>query len=219
MHKLFTEPPSDYLNLIEWIKENTDDRGRISLEMGLIPHEMFNKPSFINGLISLKTNRQIVGGPHRFPFFKHDFPALTKDEIFKKEWNVSDEDLLDYLNLYNIGWIIVRSQELKNNLDKRKGLFKKSTKINNFKIYEVDTNLSFIIGGTGDVIADFNKIKIKNLKAQEKDIILRYHWHPTLKAKPEFKLEPVFISDGPIPFIKVLEVNTSEFEIYNSYKK
>lgn len=229
---LFTEPPSDYLDLTKWVKENTNNKGRILFERELQATDLFNKPSHLYALFSFETNREILGGPHMFAVLKHDFPSMTRYEIFEKGWNISDEELMDYLNLYNVGWIIARSKQTKEYLYERykqnSSLFKsmniiipeyyEGNKYHRFHIYEVNRNLSFIIGGTGDVIADFNKIKIKNLKTEDKDIILKYHWHPTLKARPEFELRPVYISDAPVPFIKVLGVNTTEFEIYNSYK-
>ena len=232
MHGLFTDTPKNYLELKNKVKEKTSNQGRILIEMDIKPKNMFDKPSILYGLLSLETGRQLLGGPHIYPTTKYDFPALTFKRVFNKEWSLSDEELSTYLDLYNVGWIIARSRETRTHLSekylKNTSLFKsrdrfslnyyEGEKYYKFHLYEVNRNLSFIIGGTADVEADFNKIKVKNLKTKNNGIILKYHYHPTLKATNGLKLEPVYMQDIPIPFIKVLGINTNEFEIYNSYK-
>ena len=232
MHGLFTDQPEDYPRLINKINEKTTKQGRILIEVDISPSHMFDKPSILYGMLSLETERQLLGGPHIYPTTKYDFPALTFRKIFNKEWSLSDEELSTYLDLYNVGWIIARSRETRTHLSgkylKNNSLFKsrdrfslnyyEGEKYYKFHLYEVNRNLSFIIGGTADVEADFNRIKVKNLKTKNKEIILKYHYHPTLKATDGLKLEPVYMQDIPIPFIKVLGINTNEFEIYNSYK-
>ncbi|MBC8294807.1 MAG: hypothetical protein H8E55_03290, partial [Pelagibacterales bacterium] len=135
--------------------------------------------------------------------------------------DLSNKKLINYLDLYNLGCIIAKSENSKKNLYKRykKIFFIKFIKIDDFQIYKTNITLGFIIGGTGDIELDFNKIKIKNLEIKNKDIILKYHWHPTLKEKSGLKLEPVYILDMPIPFIKILNVSDSKLEIYNSYNE
>ena len=231
--KPFTEPPDDYVELVEWVKENTNNEGRILFEMGLPSSNMFDKPSFLYGLFSLDTNRQILGGLHGYSPFAHNFPSLTQDRIFQKNWNINDKELMNYFELYNVGWVIVRSKDSRIRMYEKyinnSNLFKNRTKLalryyeekpySKFNIYEINRNLTFIFGGTANVSADFNLIKINNLKSNRKDIILKYHWHPTLKATKGLKIKPVYILDAPVPFIKVTGINTPEFEIYNSYNK
>ena len=232
MHGLFTDPPKNYLELKNKIKEKTTNNGRILIEIDIKPKNMFDKPSILYGMLSLETERQLLGGPHLYPTTKYDFPALTSGRVFNKEWSLSDEELLNYLDLYNVGWVIARSRETRTYLSERyiqnNSLFKSidrfslnyyaGEKYYKFHLYEVNRNLSFIIGGTADVEADFNKIKVKNLKTKNNEIILKYHYHPTLKATDGLQLEPVYMQDIPMPFIKVTGINIQEFEVYNSYK-
>lgn len=215
-HKLSTETPDNYQNLIKWIKENTTNRGRVLFEMGISARKMFNIPSVLYGLISFETNREILGGLHWESSLKHNFPSITANEIFGKGLNIKDEKLMEYLKLYNVGWIIVQSPVLKSNLDKR-SLFKKVTKIGNLNIYETGMNLSFLIGGEGVVTSDFNKIKIKSLQTQEDDVILKYHWQPTLNAD-NVSLSRVFLLDDPIGFIRIeKDKDINSVKIYNNY--
>ena len=230
-HHFATQPLEDYNSLKDWLIENTNNRGRLMIEDNLRPDYLFDNGSMLYGLLTIETNKQILGGPHSYSKLAHSLPSLTRNEIFKKDWNISDEQLLNYLNLYNVGWIIVRSKIAKQQVNKKyfqnNSLFKSKNKIvlryyegqpyYKFHIYTLNRNLSFIIGGTGDVKVDFNKIKIENLTIEDEDIILKYHWHPTLKATHGLEMEPVYMWDIPVPFIKVLGVNTTEFEIYNSY--
>ena len=46
--------------------------------------------------------------------------------------------------------------------------------------------------------------------------ILKYHYLDTLRIEPEsLKLEPVWLMEDPIPFIKVENGNCSAFSIHN----
>tara|TARA_Y100000031_G_scaffold153941_1_gene200400 strand:+ start:459 stop:2336 length:1878 start_codon:yes stop_codon:yes gene_type:complete len=220
-YRLTVVPPANYLNLVEWAKKNTSPNERIMMESNLLMKEIFDKPSIVKGLFSKETKRELLTAPHNYSVLKHSFSSFTRKEIFGKRWDeINDEKLVSYLNLYNVGWIVVSSEEAKKNIAKKykKNLFDRKIEFDNFSIYRVkNNNRSFIIGGTGEITADFNKIKIQNLQSDKKDVVLKYHWHPTLKSKPKLELEPVYLLDMPVPFVKIVEPSVSEIEIYNSY--
>lgn len=227
-HTLFTTPPRDIIEIERWIKQQTTSEGRIMIETDLAAKSLFDRPSFAYGILAIHTKRQFLGWAHQF-FFPSNFPSITERKIFGKDWSsVQEKQLADYFELYNVGWIIARSKNAKEHLYSiyKKGNlledpqfigFIKEEKEYRFALYRIKRDLNFIQGGNADVSADINHILVRNLKTQEKDIILKYHWYPTLKATNGLKLEPVYLMDAPVSFIKVLNVNTPEFDIYNSY--
>ncbi len=218
---IFTEAPLDYLILKDWIINNTYKDSRIIIEMGLFPKQLFETPSYAYGFLSLETEREFIGGPIRVSPIIHNFPKLTSDRLFgHKIESLNDQELKEYIRLYNVGWIIARSRKANLYLYKKyqEGFFSNVTKIKKFRIYETNISRSFLFGGEGKIEANFNEIKIKSLKIYDpNNLILKYHWHPTLKSK-NAQLSKVFLLDDPVGFIKIkCEKNCKEIKIYNEY--
>jgi hypothetical protein len=55
--------------------------------------------------------------------------------------------------------------------------------------------------------AGFNRLELSELKGNE--IVLKFHWVEGLTAYPLTKLEPISLSDDPIPFIKLVNPPTA----------
>ena len=229
-HALFTTPPQDLIEIESWIKQHTTMENRIMVESSLPVESLFDKPSFAYGILVINTGRQLLGWAHWTCVLSNNFPSITENKIFGKDLSsVQEKELADYLELYNVGWIIARSNNAKKylyNIYRNGNLFedlhtigfiKGKEKLWRFTIFKVKNNPNFIFGGNADVSVEMNRISIKNLRIQDKDIILKYHWHPTLRSTHGLRLEPVYLMDAPVPFIKVRNVNTPEFDIYNSY--
>lgn len=221
-HGLFTTPPKDYLALKKWISENTDASARIMLQTGLPARYSFARPTFAYGLLSMETNRQLLGGPFRYSSFAQSFPSLYNESLFGMSLENLDAGLLrKYLELYNVGWIIARSHKVKKALSEisQPGLLFPVAKIKRFQIFKVDAPHNFVFNGQAKVTADYNLIKVEGLKkGREQEIILKYHWHPTLRATGGITIEPVRMLSAPVPFIKVVDAKADNFEIHNVYR-
>ncbi len=231
--KFFTQPSQDYYELMNWLEENTtNDKGRIMIEMNVYSHIFFNNPSYLFGIMNLDTHKEFLGGPHRVSSITHNFPSITKDIVFGRSWdNITTEKFQKFLEIYNIKYIIVRTKELKKKLysmyQQNKSLFRKvhmikSEKYNNqsyykYWVYETNIKPNLIIGGNGEVSADFNKIQIKNLSKTNRSIILKYHWYPTLKTVQRLKIRPIFLLNSPVPFIEIVNISSNEVTIFNDY--
>ena len=216
-----TNPPNEYIKLKQWIINYTSTDSRIMVESGYTTKSFFDNGSMLMGLMSLETGRQFLGGPHIHPSSEYDFPSFTSNNIFRHDWNISDEKLISYLELYNIGTIITKSSFAKKQLDIRyeKGILLSKLKIDNFNIYITNFNKNFIIGGSGEIMPSINKIQINNLKTNNNEIILKFHWHPGLKAEGDIIISPVYFNGLPVPFIKISNIkNQSLIIIYNSYE-
>jgi len=221
LHGLTTKEPIDYRLVKEWMVDNTNRDGRVMIERGLSATKIFSEPSYIYGYLSYETNREILGGPHRNVTFAYDVPSLVGKSMFGESMvNFSDTKLNKLLNLYNVGWVIARSDEAKNELSKQTTIFTKVGEVFDFTFFKTTTDLSFVIGGEADVSSDINIIKISNVKTSDDEIVLKYHWLPTLKATNGVVLEPAYLDNLSVPFIRAKKVLTvSSFDIYNSYKE
>jgi hypothetical protein len=75
---------------------------------------------------------------------------------------------------------------------------------------------SFFLKGKGEKKAELNKIELKNVRPEDGEIILSYHWMKYLKTDPPRKLERTFFLDDPVGFIKIINPPSS-LVIYNRY--
>ena len=75
---------------------------------------------------------------------------------------------------------------------------------------------TFFIKGRGTARADYNRIELENIIAEDNEIILSYHWMQDLKAVPEGTIERVFLEGDPVGFIKIKNPPRS-LEVVNGY--
>lgn len=228
-HSLNTRPSDDYIELRQWIIDNTDKSARIIIESNLSGDYMFATPSLANSLLSLETGREIIAGRHRRPSVKQCFACITENIfLFRPHSSVDPSELRYYLEMYNVGWIIARSDTTKSWL---LGLKESNPEIfddvymlylmnyskgTEYKYYIFKTGIehSFFINGTGGIKIEQNRISIYNLTKFSDSIILKYHYHPTLRADKGLRLEPYYFG-APVPFIMISNIKAGNFEIYN----
>jgi hypothetical protein len=96
------------------------------------------------------------------------------------------------------------------------GFLKKIAEIDRFTIYEVIGNYSFFLKGQGRVFADYNRIELKDLVAENNEVVLSYHWMKQFRTEPPVTLEKALVGDDPIGFIKLIDP-PKELVIYNAY--
>jgi hypothetical protein len=66
---------------------------------------------------------------------------------------------------------------------------------------QVEQPRSWSIQGSAKVEASLNRIRCT--EAAREGLILKYHWVDGLRGEPEAAVEPVRLSEDPIPFIRV----------------
>jgi len=207
--------PPAAAELIEWIKKNTSREGRILLEDSCWQSGHAYWGTHIPAMLPLYTNREYIGGPLPQFFMKHHFAEFHDAELFGKPIReISPEKLKEYFNLYNIKWIICFISNSREYLDSIPEVVAKLTKIDKFYVYVVKREPSFFIKGKGAINSDYNHIYLRDISPG--DVIIKYHWHDTLKTRPERRIEKVKLMDDPIGFIKICDP-PKEIEIYNAY--
>jgi hypothetical protein len=207
--------PQKCYQLIKWVKDNTTSKGRILLEIGL-KNKMFHFNHFSTILLHF-CQREIIGGPQCLMTNKYLFANFYNGLFFEKPIaSYSDLDMKDYLKLYNIKWIIVWTPESTDHFDKLQGFVNKIHQIDNFSIYQANQNTDYFLKGKGKINVNYNRIWISN--ASEGEVVIKYHWLPTLKTDPPLPIECYNIEKDPIGFIKVKNGDISNFLLYNSYE-
>jgi hypothetical protein len=201
--------------LINWIKENTDNTGRILIELSGNTEIYFN--THLPSTLSVLCDRQFIGGPW-FGTSYHDvsFANFCFGRIFGRPIEeFSPQNIKEYLEIYNIHWIIAWSDESKALFSSRPDMYPLLTQIDRFRIYHVPHISSFFSKGTGKINVAYNRIEVS--EASQGELILKYHYIPSLKVDPPLPIEGVKVLDVPVGFIKVKNAELSNFTIYNEY--
>jgi hypothetical protein len=143
---------------------------------------------------------------------------INDEMIFYHDWDMPDSSLYELLNLYNVGWIVVWSKDAKERLDERleTGLLVDRIPLSPYILYQTSIRPSYVIGAEGDVDAQHNRIRIQSDPGAS-EIILKYHWHHTLKSD-QCQVFPIDVGT-PVPFIRLMDCSSDSIEVYNSYMK
>lgn len=210
--------PNQMNELIAKIKVGTDKNSRILLQDSNSQSDHQYYGGHLPALLPFFTDREYIGGPTaELYFLKNQFAQFVNAVLFNKNIEeISFPELKQYLDLYNIGWIICWSDISKKIFNKYAPYITKIEEIDKFFIYKVDRVPSFFYKGSGKVKATYNEISIEDIVPQDGEIILKYHWIKTFCSKPRVKIEPVYILDDPIGFIKVIDP-PKRLLIYNNY--
>jgi hypothetical protein len=202
----------DLQDILHFIKHNTSGASRIHVQ------DSFRYPYYAShfpAIIPYVTSKEIVAGPYTSALTKNEFTQFIDDRIFNKRiQTISNEKLGKYLELYNIRYFLVFSDNVRKFFDNNV-MFKKVFRAGKYAIYEyINAQDSYSWGSQALVKADYDKIVVKNAPAGK--TILKYHYIDTLRIKPEnLKIGPVRLLDDPIPFIKVENGLCPDFIIYN----
>jgi hypothetical protein len=205
--------PDEGYKIIDWIKKNTNKKARILIEDSgeKTKHRYFK--THLLSLLPFYTKREYIGGPYPYIFDKHSFANYYEGKIFEKKLSeISISEFLSYIHLYNIKWIIYYSKESNKFFKKIKDYVIKKEKIGKFTFITLNTKPSFFIKGKGKIRAYPGKIFVSDFKGRI--AILKYHYFPYFKTKPQMNLEKEFYLSDPIPFLKIKNPPKS-FLIYN----
>lgn len=221
-HPLTTRMPLEGKALINWIKDNTTRDARVLIEdSGVYDREGYGHHYFFMhypALLPAYTGREFIGGPHPYYYISHSYAGFRCGILFGTPIEgYSKEELEDKMKLYNIGWAIVwssRSLEVFNSLP---DIFSKEWETSLFSVYRVNIDHSYFLKGGGRVQADYNLLELKDIIAEEGEVVLKYHWLETLRAKPPITMVSDPVKGDPAGFIKVVSP-PGEFKIYNSYQ-
>ncbi|MFH1055508.1 MAG: hypothetical protein V1744_05390, partial [Candidatus Altiarchaeota archaeon] len=208
--------PNYLVSLASWIEDNTNRNGRILFEEEW-SGDHFGRSHFLM-MLSYATQREFIGGPFWFSWIKHgDVAKFNEVRPFEKDvGSAADTNvIMEYVERYNVNWVIVYSNKSKKFFDSHPSYFSKSEEIGWFSTYKVNRMPNPFLKGSGNVKAELNSITVTN--ASRGEVILKYHWFETLKTRPELSIEEYKIPGDPAGFIRVKNGDVQSFEVYNDY--
>ena len=215
--RLITSIPQPIEELIQWTVDTTSPDGRILIESSDFDTNHQYYGTHLTYVFPLITNREYIGNYAYYPVCLDNFTTFTSYRLFEKpiEYYTSAK-LQPYLDLYNIKCVIVWSDASKKLFQSAPSYFIFKKRIDKFFIFEVNRVPSFFIKGRGEIKAELNRIELKNVKQEDGEVILSYHWMKYLKTEPTLTLEKIFFLEDPVGFIKITDPPPS-LVIYNRY--
>jgi hypothetical protein len=201
--QLRTQIPPEIAAIVDWIGRETPPDGRVLFEESGDETGFIYDGIYLSSLVPHLTGRQLIGGPINLYNDRHHFAEFHSGQMFKRDVRTfTDDELLAYLRLYNIGAIVAFHPASLQRLQAIPGLVTVEQRIGPVHLMKVNQPLTWFIAGEGKVKAGLNRLELSELRGNE--VILKYHWVEGLTASPPVKIEPVEMLDDPIPFIKLV---------------
>jgi len=203
LQPLTSKLPGKVLALDEWIRENTDLGARIMIE-DIIRWER-QAPygaSRYSCLLAVWGPRYLVGGPVPNAFIKHHYVSFDEGRFLnRKIGSFSDAELKESVELYNIKWAIIWTEESKERL-KRCGFARKLAEFVDLEVYEFDIKADWFLVGEGELKAmDYDKIELSQLKPEAGKVVLKVHYFEDFQAEPGVKIFCYQAGGDPVGFL------------------
>jgi uncharacterized integral membrane protein len=236
----------EMIELVDWIRQNTDTSARILFEdqLRLLENADPSAPESIHWtpLLPILTGRQFVGGLYHLAFIPHRHAAFGDWSLAGRNIRAwSDDDLLNFLEQYNVGWVVTWSRAspfkqgpdylmpLSTDIFSRMDFCELVARIPRhttredeaeYAIFRVLREPNFFAKGLGRVVqADFNRIELADLEPDRGELVLRYHWQPEFTTEPPITLARADVPGDPVGFIQILaEQPLKRLVLTNTYR-
>jgi hypothetical protein len=203
---LSSRPSPRLLWVVERVKEHVKPGERLLYEEGGfdlpgVP-DPFGRGRF-SGLLPERTGAELLGGPYLHAALTTNFTQFGEGALFgKTDWG--REDFVRYARLYRPAAILCWSPRARrfcrSNPDLIKILEDDGTiLIGRVLGFEGDT-----IAGQARVLAEPGRLRVRDMSpGLDGSIVLRYHFVPSLRARPGVLIEPTFEESDPVPFVRL----------------
>ncbi|MFH1858148.1 MAG: hypothetical protein ABH845_04525, partial [Candidatus Omnitrophota bacterium] len=198
--------PPELDALLVWVQKYQQEEGRLLLEETHHPHHTY-WGIHLPAILPHWTKREIVNPPlPEMPLQVAKLGFVDGVLFGKPIEEFSSKEFQEYLQQYNIRWIICFSPTAKRYLeDQPLDFIRKEALIAHLSCYSVNRPSNYFLKGSGKVFADFNRLVLKEVKADSGEVIVSYHWLPGLRTVPERKIEKAPVKGDPVGFIKILD--------------
>src|SRR5262249_62245706 len=115
------------------------------------------------------------------------------------------DELKKNFDLYNIRWVICWSADAIEVFMSHPEYFALQDKIDRFYIFTAQREPSFYLKGSGRVRADYDVLKLSQVKAENDTAVIKYHWVEALKSDPPRGINPADYAKNPSGFIEKLK--------------
>jgi hypothetical protein len=192
-----TAAPALVAQLEAWIGANTSADGRIVFETSL---GRVHGGGHAAGVIALKTGRELLGAA--YPYLLPSVSFWDRVAFGKPIGELTQQKLMQGLDLYNVGWVVAHSPELQQAM----AALPAASEVASFdavRIYKINRPLSYVLSGSGQIASrGFNQLRV--VGAQGPELILKYHWIPGLVASSGAAIEAVKVAPDFPPLIRVV---------------
>ena len=181
--------------LLDWLERETTPSARVLFETS---NARIHDGSHIAGYLAYTADREFIGGSYVFQYFAN----FTDGFLFGHDiGDFSQERFAEYVDLYNLGWIVAHSPEARQYFDAVPWLDALDT-FDTLATYRIDRRHGFFAEGRGR-IADRGHSWLELDYLDGSPVVLKYHYMRGLKAEPAVALTPVYLMDDPNPFIRI----------------
>lgn len=198
----------EIISIVDWVANQTPRDARVLFEESGDETGFVYDGMYLSSFLPHLTGRQLIGGPINLYNDRHHFAEFHSGRLFKRDiGSITDDELRNYLRLYNIGAVVAFHPASVKKLLSIPGLLTIDQRIGPIYLMKVNQPLSWFVEGDGAVIASANRLELRDLKGQE--VVLKYHWLEGLNGAPAVNIVPIQLGDDPIPFIKLIDPPSS----------
>lgn len=182
--------------VLDWLKRDTSEQGRVLFETS---EARIHDGAHMAGYYAHEARREFIGGPYPFANFAGFWDATAFGKPLEQ---ISQPTFSQYLDIYNVGWILVHSTAAKRYLDNMPGVVP-VTGYRELKAYRYEHPLTYFLLGSGQVVEQrTNNLVLDNVAGSE--IVLKFHYVPGIKSDPPTTILPIQVMDDPNAFIRIL---------------
>jgi len=188
--------------------DNWDDEKTVDLMDPAVPQSVIGGG---HASIVLITRTTLFSGQYFSGELTLNDPLLFQHRLK----DLSDAELRSYFDLYNIVLVACRTIQSAILINRHHHLVRYQKQVGRYYIFEVNRTPSWFIKGSGALSMDYDRLKIS--RASQGDLLLKFHWIPQLRSRPELSLYPVYEKDDPVPFVGIHNrAGDKKIEIYNA---
>jgi hypothetical protein len=194
--------------IVDWVRRETPREARLLFEESGDETGFVYDGMYLSSFVPYLTGRQLIGGPINLYNDRHHFAEFHSGKLFQRDIEtISDDELRNYLRLYNIGAVVAFHPASVKKLLSIPGLVTVDQRIGPIYLMKVNQPLNWFVEGEGKVDASAGRLELSDLKGRE--IVLKYHWVQGLNALPPVQIVPIQLGDDPIAFIKLIDPPSS----------
>jgi len=211
--------PRTSQEIINFINTEIDPSERILIEdSGWQEGHQYDKMHFVS-ILPHFVSSEIIGGPHPCSVSKYTSNRFVGGTLSGEPMSRYTRHMIDqYIDHYDIQWVISYSQEAKYFFRQHQDLFKKVQRIAQFSVYYVDRKSNRFLQGSGTAQLKDGKLFLDNIRSENHSIVIKYHWAPILSCQPACEILPVQILNDRVGFIKI-EDPPEKIVIYSDHTK
>ena len=120
--------------------------------------------------------------------------------------HISADEMRRYMDLYNVGWVMVFTDYSRNQIEERmKGFLEPYGRAGMFSVFRVLREPSYFIKGSGELRASLNRLELSHVTPENGEVVLSMHYLETFRSEPPRHIQRARIEGLPVGFIRILD--------------